>query len=268
MKVKASRSRARHGAPSRKGQGIREELHFVSAASFGAGARFRTASLPPPPTRSATALSPAWEWKPENRTSSPPDRERPCLPNPARWRNPCCSRACRSVCLPRSSSPTIQRFFSFKSSRVRAMFVTFAMGRCSLAPADALVTVAVTPAARRSGITTPSAPEASAVRRMRSQIVRIFNAVQHDDQRISPALGSHHVIEIVVLFGRGDGHHALMGVVAGHAVEFRARQKTHGDAVAGGIRPPRAAGAGRAVPSARRPTRTSARAPSAPRRPH
>ena len=45
------------------------------------------------------------------------------------------------------------------------MFVTLAIGRCSLAPAEDLATIDVTPAARRSGMTTPSAPAASAVRR-------------------------------------------------------------------------------------------------------
>src|ERR1035437_4126922 len=46
------------------------------------------------------------------------------------------------------------------------MFVTLATGRCSLAPAETFAPAPVTAADRRSGITTPSAPAASAVRRI------------------------------------------------------------------------------------------------------
>ena len=46
------------------------------------------------------------------------------------------------------------------------MLVTLAMGMCSLAPAETLVTVPVTLADRRSGMTMPLAPAASAVRRI------------------------------------------------------------------------------------------------------
>jgi len=45
------------------------------------------------------------------------------------------------------------RFFSFNSTKVRAIFVTLAMGRCSLAPARRLGHGRREPAARRSGIT-------------------------------------------------------------------------------------------------------------------
>ena len=61
----------------------------------------------------------------------------------------------------------------------------------------------------------------------RAQIVRIFHAIEHDDQRIFRALGGDHIFEIVVLFGRRDGDHALMRRVARQFVEFGALQETH-----------------------------------------
>src|ERR1039458_7066704 len=52
----------------------------------------------------------------------------------------------------------------FRSSRVRLMLVTRTTGRCSSAPAAALATTSVTPAARRSGMMMAPAPAACAVR--------------------------------------------------------------------------------------------------------
>src|ERR1700733_3074372 len=50
------------------------------------------------------------------------------------------------------------------ASMARTRFLTRATGRCASAPADALSTVSLNPAARLSGITTPCAPAASEVR--------------------------------------------------------------------------------------------------------
>ncbi len=52
------------------------------------------------------------------------------------------------------------------SARKSARLRTRATGRCSTAPADALQTAGVTSAERRSGMTTPVAPAASAVRQI------------------------------------------------------------------------------------------------------
>src|SRR6266853_3397906 len=65
----------------------------------------------------------------------------------------------------------------------------------------------------------------------RAQIVRIFHAVEHDHQRTLASLGCDYVVEIVILFRRGDGAHALMGVLSGHAIEFRTRDKAHSDSL-------------------------------------
>ena len=61
----------------------------------------------------------------------------------------------------------------------------------------------------------------------RTQVVRIFNSIEHHDQRILPALGGDHVIQMVVLLGRSDRDHALVSIVPRHAIEFGAAQKTH-----------------------------------------
>ena len=65
----------------------------------------------------------------------------------------------------------------------------------------------------------------------RAQIVRIFHGVEHDHQRKLASLGCDYVVEIVILFGRGDGDHALMGVVSGHLIEFRPRHEPYGDSL-------------------------------------
>ena len=40
----------------------------------------------------------------------------------------------------------------------------------------------------------------------RSQIVRIFDAIEHDDQRVLAATRCHNVIEITILFCGRRGH--------------------------------------------------------------
>ena len=62
--------------------------------------------------------------------------------------------------------PTIQTPAFFSARSAPATFATRAIGMCAVAPADALRTVALTPAARRSGSTTAVAPAHSAVRMM------------------------------------------------------------------------------------------------------
>ena len=131
---------------------------------------------------------------------------------------------------PRSSRPTIQIFFSFNSSTVRAILVTFAMGRCSLAPAEALVTVGVTPTALRSGITTPSAPQRRRSQN-RPQVMWILNSIEQYQQRIFSPLFGKQILEFVVLLARGDGDYALVRIVPSHAVEFCTPQKAHRNAI-------------------------------------
>ncbi len=64
----------------------------------------------------------------------------------------------------------------------------------------------------------------------RSQIVRVFDSIEHDDQRMLAAARRHDVIEIGILFCRSRGHEALMGGGAGDFVEFLARQNAHRNA--------------------------------------
>src|SRR6266446_5782535 len=137
VNVNASRSSARQlTTEAQKTQRTQKNFTPVSPLFYVAFALpLQRAQHPLPPRRSTTELFLASESRPGNHTFWQPDR-------------------------------TIHSPLAFRSSRVRAMFVTFAMGRCSLAPADDFATVPVTPAARLSGITTPSAPEASAVRRI------------------------------------------------------------------------------------------------------
>ena len=113
---------------------------------------------------------------------------------------------------------------------MRAMFVTLAMGRCSLAPAEALVTVPVTLAARRSGMTTPFAPAASAVRRIAPRLCGSSTPSRTITSEYSARLRRDHVFEIVVLLGRRNRDHALVRGVARQVVEFGPRQKAHGHA--------------------------------------
>jgi hypothetical protein len=109
------------------------------------------------------------------------------------------------------------------------MFVTLAIGRCSLAPAETFATAAVTAAERRSGITTPSAPAVGGAQD-RSQVVRILDSIEDDDQRLLAATRCHNVIEIAILFCRGRSHKSLMRGVAGNFVELLTRQNAHRNA--------------------------------------
>src|SRR5207302_5571062 len=69
----------------------------------------------------------------------------------------------------------------------------------------------------------------------RAQVVWIFHAVEHDYQGKLASLGCYYVVEIVILLARSDGNHALMGVISGHAIEFRARDKPHGHSLAAAL---------------------------------
>ncbi len=57
--------------------------------------------------------------------------------------------------------------------------------------------------------------------------MRILHAVEHDHKRILPTFGADHVIEVAILFGRGDSYDALMRSPARHLVELGAREKFH-----------------------------------------
>src|SRR4051812_966255 len=65
-----------------------------------------------------------------------------------------------------AAAPQHQQPAVLASARKAARVRPRAAGRCPTAPADALHPAAVPSAARRSGITTPVAPDASAVRQM------------------------------------------------------------------------------------------------------
>ncbi len=107
------------------------------------------------------------------------------------------------------------------------MLVTRAIGRCSDAPADAFTAVPVSPAARRSGMMMPSAPAPSARANQRTQIVRIFHAIEHDQEAVLAVPLLQQRVHVGVLLAGGNGDDALMGVRVGGAVEFLALQKAH-----------------------------------------
>ena len=112
---------------------------------------------------------------------------------------------------------------AFNSSRVREIFVTLAIGRCSLAPAETLATVPVTGADRRSGMMTPSSARGVSRTQDGAQIVRVFDTIEHNDKRMLGSARGHQIIEITILFCRCGRYQALMGCVAGKFVEFHAR---------------------------------------------
>ncbi len=64
------------------------------------------------------------------------------------------------------------------------MLRTRATRRCSTAPAEALQTAGVTPAARRSGITTPAAPDALRGAADRAEVLGVLHLVERDHQRL------------------------------------------------------------------------------------
>ena len=67
--------------------------------------------------------------------------------------------------LPEPSRPTTKQPSFFSCSRERTRFVSRATRTRAAAPADTFHTVALTPTERRSGMMTPSAPKAPALRR-------------------------------------------------------------------------------------------------------
>ena len=69
----------------------------------------------------------------------------------------------------------------------RGRLVARAIGKCSTAPAEALATVSFNPAARRSGMKTPSAPAHSAVRRIAPRLPWILDSIEHHHQRFACA---------------------------------------------------------------------------------
>src|SRR5665648_503643 len=69
-----------------------------------------------------------------------------------------------TLVVPPAANPTTKQPASRSSPRARTRLVTRATGTLAAAPADTFHAAAVTPAARRSGITTPCAPKAPADR--------------------------------------------------------------------------------------------------------
>ena len=63
----------------------------------------------------------------------------------------------------------------------------------------------------------------------RSQIVRIFDSIEHDDQRALAPPRRHDVIEIAILFCGSRGHKSLMRGVTGNFVQFHSRQNANGN---------------------------------------
>ena len=83
------------------------------------------------------------------------------------------------------------------------------MGKCSMAPAAALVTVGVMWVARWRGRTTPVTPAHSAERSSAPEVARVGDTVEGDEERHQIALGHDQVVE-VVLGQRGRSRdHAL-----------------------------------------------------------
>ena len=63
-----------------------------------------------------------------------------------------------------------------------------------------------------------------------TEIMRIFNSIQHHDKRIFATLGRNHIIKIHIRLRRRDRHHALIRSCTRHTIKFGARQKSHRDA--------------------------------------
>ena len=130
-----------------------------------AGAQPRIARCPRPPTRSDERTGPAVGIEHQKIAALAHQfvQPFPSPPSTSADRTASCPRRCggdrRARPGPPSSSP-----LPSSSSIARAIFFTRATGRCATAPAEARAAASVSPAARRSGMTTPLAPAASAVR--------------------------------------------------------------------------------------------------------
>ena len=74
--------------------------------------------------------------------------------------------ACQTSCSACSLAAPTQKPASFSASSAAGRLGTWAMGRCSTAPADVLYAAVPTPAVRALGMTTPAAPTTSADRTM------------------------------------------------------------------------------------------------------
>ena len=93
--------------------------------------------------------------------------------------------------------PTVQTPSSFSSSSARAMLTTSAIRTCATAPADALA--AAPPSAADRRVLDDHAVDAGRVGRPkdRAEVVRILDAVEHDDER-RPRGAAHQVVDAVV----------------------------------------------------------------------
>ena len=69
----------------------------------------------------------------------------------------------------------------------------------------------------------------------RAQVVRVLNAIQHQQEAVFTVFMLQQFLHAGVLFAGGDGHDTLVGVGAGFAIKFFARHKTHGDALGAAV---------------------------------
>ena len=69
----------------------------------------------------------------------------------------------------------------------------------------------------------------------RAQVMRIFDAVEHNDEAVFAAMLFEQGVDIGVLLARGDRNYALMGVGVGQAIKLLARQEAHLDAAGAAI---------------------------------
>ena len=143
-----------------------------------------TVRHPPPPTRSGCPPSPQHRdpHQPVAALADQPPQAR-CLRRPARAPSAASNRRrCRRPRRP-PARPTVQTLAAFSSSSARAMLTTVAIRACASAPADALPTTPSSAAAWRVWRMTPVDARRVARPQDRADVVRILDAVEHDDQR-------------------------------------------------------------------------------------
>ncbi len=159
----------------------------VSVPRIPAGGAPQRAGRRPPRRRSATRLGPPAGFPRENRTRR--GRSARCRrPRPrSRGRGPGQGPPrCTARRPPRSQPPRPRARPSSAAATPPRRCATRAIGKWAVAPAAALRTVALTPTERRSGRTIASAPAHSARANDRSDVVRVGDVVEDDDERGLP----------------------------------------------------------------------------------
>ena len=151
----------------------------------------------PPPTRSGCRRAPASECAPGNRTAPAPADADPSPP--PRARSPIGTvKSIASYDVGASpASPTVQTPASFSSSIARAMFTTCAILTCAHRAGRRLGRGAAE--RRRPPALHHDAVDAGGVGRPqdRAEVVRILDAVEHDDQR-GPPRAAHQILDAVI----------------------------------------------------------------------